>query len=107
MQSVYTELITKILKGEAETKKELHKEKVRLCKKYKLKKIPPDSKILENIPHSLSQEEKEKILRLLRKKPVRSLSGVAVVAVMTSPAKCPHGKCIPCPGGIETNTPQS
>ncbi|RLF35657.1 MAG: hypothetical protein DRN03_04885, partial [Thermoplasmata archaeon] len=60
MQNVYTELATRILKREIKTKKELHKEKVRLCKKYKLKKIPPDSKILENIPHSLSQEEKEK-----------------------------------------------
>ena len=44
---------------------------------------------------------------LLRKKATRSISGVAVVAVMTSPASCPHGLCIPCPGGPSSNTPQS
>ena len=38
---------------------------------------------------------------------MRTLSGVAVVAVMTSPAPCPHGKCIFCPGGVDNNSPQS
>ena len=38
---------------------------------------------------------------------MRTISGVAIVAVMTSPEACPHGKCIPCPGGPENNTPQS
>lgn len=44
--------------------------------------------------------------RVLRK-PTRTLSGVAIVAVMTSPAACPHGKCTYCPGGPEANSPQS
>lgn len=44
---------------------------------------------------------------LLRKKPMRSQSGVAVVAVMSSPAACPHGKCIYCPGGPDAGAPQS
>lgn len=44
---------------------------------------------------------------LLRTKPSRSRSGVAVVAVMSSPAACPHGKCIFCPGGPEVDAPQS
>jgi len=42
-----------------------------------------------------------------RKRPVRTLSGVTIVAVMTHPYPCPHGKCIYCPGGPEYNTPQS
>ncbi|MGC9009920.1 MAG: tRNA uridine(34) 5-carboxymethylaminomethyl modification radical SAM/GNAT enzyme Elp3 [Sulfolobales archaeon] len=37
----------------------------------------------------------------------RALSGVYVVAVMTKPFPCPHGKCIYCPGGPEFGTPQS
>ncbi|MCI4321663.1 MAG: tRNA uridine(34) 5-carboxymethylaminomethyl modification radical SAM/GNAT enzyme Elp3, partial [Thermoplasmata archaeon] len=41
------------------------------------------------------------------RKPTRSLSGVAVVAVMTAPAACPHGRCTYCPGGLERGTPQS
>jgi elongator complex protein 3 len=42
-----------------------------------------------------------------RTKPVRSASGVAIVAVMSSPASCPHGKCTFCPGGPEVGSPQS
>jgi elongator complex protein 3 len=42
-----------------------------------------------------------------RRKPVRSASGVAVVAVMSSPEACPHGKCTFCPGGPEAGAPQS
>ena len=41
------------------------------------------------------------------KKPVRSISGVVIVAAMTKPFPCPHGKCIYCPGGTDWRTPQS
>jgi len=41
------------------------------------------------------------------KRITRALSGVTVVAVMTKPYPCPHGKCIYCPGGPEFGTPQS
>lgn len=40
------------------------------------------------------------------KKPVRVISGVAPIAVMTAPLPCP-GKCIYCPGGPSMNTPKS
>ncbi len=43
----------------------------------------------------------------VRRKPSRTLSGVAVVAVMTAPARCPHGRCTYCPGGVENASPQS
>lgn len=42
-----------------------------------------------------------------RKRPVRTLSGVTVVAIMSHPYPCPHGRCLYCPGGPEYNTPQS
>jgi elongator complex protein 3 len=41
------------------------------------------------------------------KRPTRMLSGVTIVAVMTRPYPCPHGRCIYCPGGPEFGTPQS
>ena len=44
---------------------------------------------------------------MLVRKPVRMLSGVTIVSIMTAPHRCPHGKCIFCPGGVEYNTPQS
>ena len=41
------------------------------------------------------------------RKPTRILSGVTVVAIMTKPFPCPHGRCIYCPGGVSWGTPQS
>ncbi|MCX8204332.1 MAG: tRNA uridine(34) 5-carboxymethylaminomethyl modification radical SAM/GNAT enzyme Elp3 [Candidatus Nezhaarchaeota archaeon] len=40
------------------------------------------------------------------RKPVRAMSGVTVVAVMSKPWPCPHGKCLYCFGG-PPYTPQS
>ncbi|ABR54794.1 histone acetyltransferase, ELP3 family [Methanococcus vannielii SB] len=68
--------------------------------------FPPNSDV---IAHA-TEEEKTEIVPILRKKPIRTLSGVSVVAVMTSPEPCPHGKCSFCPGGKESNfgnVPQS
>jgi len=39
------------------------------------------------------------------KKPVRTISGVTPLAVVLKPKRCDHGRCIYCPGGIDT--PQS
>lgn len=45
--------------------------------------------------------------RLLRIKPIKTASGVAVIAILAKPYECPHGRCVYCPGGIEFNTPLS
>lgn len=92
------EIISKIQIGEIPDKQSLHKEKVRACKKYGMARIPPDSFILENLPR-LPKEETQWIKSILMKKKVRTISGVAIIAAMTSPHKCPHGKCSYCPGG--------
>ena len=79
--------------------------KIDICKKYRLSAVPKNSAIL-----AAALPEDKKILRkILLVKPTRTLSGVAPVAVMTSPAPCPHGKCLPCPGGPEHSfqSPQS
>lgn len=103
--SYYKEITDLILSKKIQTKEELHKAKMKLCKKYNIDKIPPDSEILAYLPPDLSDDEMA--YSLLRKKPMRTISGVAIVAVMTSPEACPHGRCLPCPGGPESNTPQS
>ncbi len=75
------------------------------CKKYHLSEIPKQSEIL-----ALATPKQRDMLRsVLMVKPSRTLSGVAPVAVMTSPSPCPHGICLPCPGGPEHlfHTPQS
>ena len=63
--------------------------------------VPPNSETLALV----SEEDLPVVEEILRRKPVRTLSGVAVVAVMTSPAPCPHGKCIYCPGGRGVRVP--
>ncbi len=56
---------------------------------------------------SRTPEERARWAGAIARKPTRSLSGVAVVAVMTAPARCPHGRCTYCPGGLESRSPQS
>ena len=103
----YSEIIDLILSQKINSKLELHKAKISLCKKYKIDVIPQDSEILARLPENFSEADKEIAVSLLRKKSTRTISGVAIVAVMTSPEHCPHGLCVPCPGGPEYNTAQS
>jgi elongator complex protein 3 len=56
---------------------------------------------------SLSPEQQAPYASSVRRKPSRTLSGVAIVAIMTAPARCPHGRCTYCPGGVENASPQS
>jgi elongator complex protein 3 len=56
---------------------------------------------------SLPPQERARYVGSVRRKPSRTLSGVAIVAVMTAPARCPHGRCTYCPGGLENGSPQS
>jgi elongator complex protein 3 len=105
--SFYSEITDLILSKKIQSKEDLHRAKIKLCKKYRIDSIPPDSEILARLPADFSDDEREAAVSILRKKPMRTISGVAIVAVMTSPEECPHGRCIPCPGGPENNTPQS
>ncbi|MDD1662506.1 MAG: tRNA uridine(34) 5-carboxymethylaminomethyl modification radical SAM/GNAT enzyme Elp3, partial [Methanomicrobiales archaeon] len=79
--------------------------KIEVCRAHRSPVIPKNSAILA----AAEPEERERLRGLLLLKPTRTLSGVAPVAVMTSPAPCPHGKCLPCPGGPDHpfGTPQS
>ena len=77
--------------------------KIELCGELGLKDVPPNSSILKEV----EPEDRELLEPFLTKKPMRTMSGVAVVAVMTSPYPCPHGKCLFCPGGPDNGSPQS
>ncbi len=68
-----------------------------------------DGRVLSNIEwfDALPPEERARHGATVLRKPTRTLSGVAVVAVMTSPAACPHGRCTYCPGGPSARSPQS
>ena len=68
--------------------------KLEVCREYGVN-MPKNSTILA----CATREERERLRPVLLVKPTRTLSGVAPVAAMTSPHPCPHGKCLPCPGG--------
>lgn len=104
---MFKELIEKLKK--VKTEKELDSLKKEVAGKYNTK-MPRNAEILTHVNTNLRDEYK-KILNL---KPIRSISGVCVVAVMSKPFPCPHAKtvgpCITCPGGINSkfgDVPQS
>lgn len=86
-------IINDILEGKITTRKELEVEKRQLCRDLKLSKFMSNADILEYA----KPEEKEIVSGILKKKPTRTMSGVAIVAVMCHPHKCPHGRCFYCP----------
>ena len=99
----YDELLEELKACPPRTKAELHRTKLRLARVHDLRGIPSDSAVLGR----LSEEERSSFEDLLRIKPARTASGVAVVTVMTAPHACPHGVCSYCPGGPRFRTPQS
>ena len=103
MRKFMEELLGQLLAGKLAGKQEVHRAKVVLAGKLGLDRIPSDVEVLGTVP----PEHREELLPILKTKPVRDISGVVTVAAMTSPAPCPHGKCLYCPGGVERNSPQS
>lgn len=98
-------ILEKVLAGETKDEDQLNKVKKDVSKLYHLSSLPRNGDIIvQGTP-----EEQVIIKEFLRRKPVRTISGVAVIAVMTSPAPCPHGVCLPCPGGPNSafKSPQS
>jgi len=98
----YSEIIAEL--KQSPSSKQFLKTKIVLSKKHGLKRIPSTIDILL---HASPDEIKD--LHLITK-PVRTLSGVVPVAIMTAPHNCPHGRCTFCPGGINSvfgTVPQS
>lgn len=85
------------------TSNDVKKQVKRICTKYSLERIPRNYEILA----SVTGLEYIKLQKALVRKPVKTASGVAVIALMPKPYACPHGRCTYCPGGIEYNSPNS
>ena len=84
-------------------RQEINRIKTRVCARHKASRVPSNADVLQ----AAIPEELEILQPFMQKRPVRTVSGVAVVAVMTEPHKCPHGKCAYCPGGPDLGVPQS
>ncbi|KAK3366244.1 putative histone acetyltransferase [Lasiosphaeria ovina] len=76
----------------------------KLAKKHRIASVPPLTAIIAAVP----EHYKKYILPRLIAKPIRTSSGIAVVAVMCKPHRCPHiaytgNICVYCPGGPDSD----
>ncbi|CAK7224557.1 Elongator subunit [Sporothrix bragantina] len=74
------------------------------ARKHKVNGVPPLTAIIAAVP----EHYKKYILPKLVAKPIRTSSGIAVVAVMCKPHRCPHiaytgNICVYCPGGPDSD----
>ncbi|MEK6854522.1 MAG: radical SAM protein [Nanoarchaeota archaeon] len=101
----YTEFVSELKQGKLD-KDSATKLKIRLAAKHGLKKIPNDVEVFLNLPEAEAKSLKQQLLI----KPVRTISGIASISIMTKPYGCPHGRCTFCPGGPKSvfgDVPQS
>ncbi len=99
-------IVLEIIKKKPETEKELSKIKRNFSKSFNVE-ILKNSDILKEYRELLGKGEikkNEKLENLLKKRAIRTMSGIAPVAVLTKPYPCP-GKCVYCPS--EKDVPQS
>ncbi|MFX1594920.1 MAG: tRNA uridine(34) 5-carboxymethylaminomethyl modification radical SAM/GNAT enzyme Elp3, partial [Promethearchaeota archaeon] len=67
--------------------------KAKFAKKFSYAGVIKNATILD----MATEEEKQVITQILKRRKTRTLSGVSVIAIMTKPLPCP-GTCIYCPG---------
>ncbi|KDN48868.1 histone acetyltransferase ELP3 [Tilletiaria anomala UBC 951] len=98
---VSSHLITAYEKGETVN---LNTLRAASAKKFGSKSVPKLTDIIAAVPENYRKQ----LLPLLKAKPIRSASGIAVVAVMCKPHRCPHialtgNVCVYCPGGPDSD----
>ncbi|XP_017152627.1 elongator complex protein 3 [Drosophila miranda] len=102
---VIGEIIQELLAAhEAKKDVNLNRMKSLISSKYGLDSSPRLVDIIAAVP----QDAKKILLPKLRAKPIRTASGIAVVAVMCKPHRCPHinmtgNICVYCPGGPDSD----
>ena len=98
------EIIEALMFLECPTHDDANRIKLQIAAKYHLERMLSNAEIIA----ALSENEKTRLLRILRRKGTRVISGVTVVAVMTKPSPCPQEEpCAYCPGGPSQGVPQS
>ena len=99
LKKISRTIIDEIENGEIQEKEGIESRKKQLCGEVSFDGIPKNSDILNFV-----NEDEEKAQKLLKTKPMRTISGIANVAIMARPAPC-GGGCIYCPKGKDA--PQS
>lgn len=99
LEKISRNIIEGIESREIEEREQIEVRKKELCRELSFDGMPKNSDILKFV-----REDEEKAQDLLKTKPMRTISGIANVAVMARPAPC-GGGCIYCPKGKDA--PQS
>jgi len=100
-------LTKQIIKRKLKSRNELFGLKRNAILKFKIANFPKNSEILKYYRNNYRKRTKNLDLyfeHLLKVAPIRSLSGIAAVTVLTKPYQCP-GKCLYCPN--EPGMPKS
>jgi len=100
-EHLLTELAAEVVELGISDQQRLNRAKLDFCRKHGLDWMPRNSDILSVLPLDV----REKFSERLQIKKVRSVSGVNVIGVMSSPRGCPHGRCVFCP--MEKGFPMS
>lgn len=85
------------------SREDLERIRLDITKKFNTHRVVSNT----DISSLIGEDLRIKYHDLLVRKPTRTISGVSVVAIMTSPYSCPHGRCTYCPGGVEFSSPQA
>ncbi|XP_013404989.1 elongator complex protein 3 isoform X1 [Lingula anatina] len=105
MVMVISDIISELIQAHGSKKDvNLNRIKSRASSKYGMDTQPRLVDIIAAVP----QQYKKVLLPKLKAKPVRTASGIAVVAVMCKPHRCPHiamtgNICVYCPGGPDSD----
>ncbi|MBI2655434.1 tRNA uridine(34) 5-carboxymethylaminomethyl modification radical SAM/GNAT enzyme Elp3 [Candidatus Woesearchaeota archaeon] len=98
------EILEELKTKDVKTQHQLNRIKLKILNKHKsngrINQIPKNA----DIYFAGSEEDRKRFRELLSLKPVRTISGVAPIALMSEPYPCPHtmkgiGPCTYCPGG--------
>lgn len=104
-EDILKELIKQASKANIRTEEDLHKLKKKFAKEFRIS-LPTNFKLQESYEKLIQSgwEGDKSIQRLMRKRKIRTLSGVSVITVLMKPYSCP-GKCVFCP--TEPGMPKS
>jgi elongator complex protein 3 len=87
-------IIEDIKSNKIKNKIDLRKFKLNYSREYPLNGLIRTSNIIKEL--TKKEQNNKDIMQILTRKPIRTISGVAIVAVMCKPGICP-GECIYCP----------
>ena len=101
---MHREILCRLVKLPNPTRNDVNLVKLQVCGKLRSECVPGNAELIQ----WLNPDERVKLLSILKRKLVRTVSGVTVIAVMAKPYLCPKDSpCAYCPGGPQHGVPQS